>query len=84
MDAGTAREEARFFAAFPGQALTYQVGKTQIMRLLADCARSAGDGFDLQGFHDRLWHEGNVPISLQRWELLDDDSDLRRIATLRS
>jgi hypothetical protein len=33
-------------------------------------------------FHDRLWLEGNVPFSLQRWELLDDDSDLRRIAEL--
>jgi hypothetical protein len=83
MDAETAREEAAFFAAFPGQALTYQVGKTQILRLLADCARAAGDDFDLQAFHDRLWREGNVPLSLQRWELLADDGDLRRIAALR-
>jgi Bacterial protein of unknown function (DUF885) len=82
MDEGTAREEAAFFAAFPGQALTYQVGKSQILRLLSDCVRAEGHEFDLQRFHDRLWLEGNVPISLQRWELLDDDSDLRRIAEL--
>jgi hypothetical protein len=82
MDEETAREEAAFFASAAGQGFTYQVGKSQILRLLADSVRSGGDQFDLQGFHDRLWREGNVPIALQRWELLDDDSDLRRIAEL--
>lgn len=82
MDDQTASEEAAFFAAAPGLALAYQVGKLQILRFLADCVRADGDGFDLQRFHDRLWREGNVPISLQRWELLDDDGDLRRVAEL--
>jgi len=80
MDAGTAREEAAFFAATPGQAMTYQIGKTQILGLLADASRR--DGFTLRGFHDRLWREGNVPIALQRWELLDDRRDLDRIDAL--
>jgi uncharacterized protein (DUF885 family) len=80
MDRDTAREEAAFFAATPGQALTYQVGKSQILALLADASRR--DGFTLRGFHDRLWREGNVPIALQRWELLDDRSDLDRVEEL--
>lgn len=80
MDRETALEEAAFFAATPGQAMTYQVGKTQIIGLLADAARR--DGFSLRDFHDRLWREGNVPISLQRWELLDDPRDLDRIEAL--
>jgi len=62
------REEAAFFAATPGQALTYQVGKTQIVALLSDASRR--DGFSLRDFHDRLWLEGNVPIALQQWEAL--------------
>ena len=82
MDEETAREEAAFFAAAPGHAFTYQVGKSQILRLLADCASAEGTEFDLQRFHDRLWVEGNLPLSLQRWELLDDDGDLRRIGEL--
>jgi hypothetical protein len=82
MDEATAREEAAFFAAAAGQGFTYQVGKSQILRLLADCVRERGTEFDLQGFHDRLWLEGNVPLSLQRWELLDDDGDVRRLAEL--
>ena len=36
-------------------------------------------GFSLRAFHDRLWLEGNVPIALQRWELLGDRADLDRI-----
>ncbi len=82
MDEETAREEAAFFAAAPGHAFTYQVGKSQILRLLADCATAEGTEFDLQRFHDRLWLEGNLPLSLQRWELLDDDGDLRRVGEL--
>jgi hypothetical protein len=80
MDRDTALEEAAFFAATPGQAMTYQVGKTQILALLADASRA--DGFSLRAFHDRLWLEGNVPIALQRWELLGDRSDLDRIDRL--
>jgi uncharacterized protein (DUF885 family) len=80
MDRQTALEEAAFFAATPGQALTYQVGKTQVLGLLADASRT--DGFSLRAFHDRLWREGNVPFALQRWELLDDRGDLDRIEEL--
>ena len=80
MDRETALEEAAFFAATPGQAMTYQVGKTQVLALLADASRT--EGFSLRAFHDRLWLEGNVPFALQRWELLDDRSDLDRIDRL--
>ncbi|MFD7168157.1 DUF885 family protein [Streptomyces violascens] len=70
MDRATAWQEATFFAGNPGQGLSYQTGKLQILDLLATCARDRGDAFDLKAFHDRLWCEGNVPLALQRWELL--------------
>lgn len=70
MDRETAWEEAAFFAGNPGQGLSYQIGKLQVLDLLATCQRRHGDAFDLRAFHDRLWLEGNVPIALQRWELL--------------
>ncbi len=69
MDLGTAYEEASFFASSPGQAITYQVGKIQILGLLSDARRLQGADFNLRGFHDALWLNGNVPIALQRWEL---------------
>lgn len=76
MDLETASEEAIFFAGFPGQGLTYQIGKTQIQTLIADLVMAKGNEFNLQEFHDYLWENGNVPISLLRFELLDDFSDL--------
>jgi hypothetical protein len=70
MDRATAQEEAAFFAETPGQALTYQIGKTQLIGLIADAARVRGAGLDLQWLHDQVWVNGNVPIALLRWELL--------------
>jgi uncharacterized protein (DUF885 family) len=70
MDRASAWQEATFFAGNPGQGLSYQIGKLQILDLLATCAHRQGDAFDLKVFHDRLWREGNVPLALQRWELL--------------
>jgi hypothetical protein len=70
LDRETAWEEAVFFAGNPGQGLSYQIGKLQIHDLLATSSRSLGDAFELRAFHDRLWLEGNVPLALQRWELL--------------
>jgi Bacterial protein of unknown function (DUF885) len=78
MDAATAREEASFFASDPGQAITYQVGKLQILRFLADARQALGERFSLRTFHDALWDNGNVPVALQRWEVLGtrDEIDL--------
>jgi hypothetical protein len=75
MDRATAEHEAAFFASAPGQAISYQIGKLQIMKCLADARRIQGDAFDLRAFHDFVWKNGNVPIALQRWELtgLDDE-----------
>ena len=75
MDAETAREEATAFATGPGGAISYQIGKLQIVKFLAD-ARLKDGGFNLRTFHDFVWKNGNVPISLQRWEYLGDASEV--------
>jgi len=76
MDYQTARAEAVFFASMPGQAITYQIGKLQIHRFLADARQKAGAGFNLRAFHDYLWKNGNLPISLLRWEYLGLDDEI--------
>lgn len=76
MDRGTASEEAALFASSPGQAISYQIGKIQITQLLADARRKEGDNFSLLRFNDFVWSNGNVPIALQRWEMLGDAHDL--------
>jgi hypothetical protein len=70
MDLADAEQEAAFFASTPGQAMTYQIGKLQIMSFLSDARSALGARFDLRGFHDRLAYNGNVPVALQRWEML--------------
>src|SRR5437773_1314849 len=75
MDAPTARQEAIAFSTGPGQALTYQIGKLQIMQLLAEARLKEGEKFNLRAFHDFVWKNGNVPIALQRWEYLGGASD---------
>lgn len=70
MDRATAEEEAVFFAAAPGQAIGYQIGKMQTLAFLAEARIREGAAFDLKRFHDFLWLNGNVPIALQRDEYL--------------
>jgi len=70
MDQTTARQEAAFFASTPGQAISYQIGKSQIIKFLSDARSEQGRVFDLRSFHDFVWENGNVPIALQRWEWL--------------
>jgi len=76
MDKATALDEAAFFSSTPGQAISYQIGKLQITQLLADARRKQGADFSMLKFNNFVWNNGNVPISLQRWELLQDATDV--------
>jgi hypothetical protein len=82
MDLETAVREAVFFAFNPGQAITYQVGKLQILQFLADAKLDQGDEFSLRHFHDYLMQNGNVPIALQRWEYLGRIDEILRLDVL--
>ena len=79
MDRKTAGGEVALFATTPGQAISYQIGKSQILHFLAEAKLLQGDKFSLRALHDFLWSNGNVPIALQRWEYLGEDEDLRAI-----
>jgi uncharacterized protein (DUF885 family) len=70
MDPGTARQEAITFSTGPGQAITYQIGKLQITKFLAEARMQQAEKFNLRAFHDFVWKNGNVPVALQRWEYL--------------
>jgi hypothetical protein len=79
MDPETAKQEAAFFAAGPGQAITYQIGKIQILKLIADAKIQLKDKFDLRLLHNFLWKNGNVPISLLRWEYLGRRDEVEKL-----
>jgi len=79
MDAETAAREAAFFASTPGQAISYQIGKMQIIRLIADAKIRLKEKFSLRTLHNFVWSNGNVPIALQRWEYLGLRDELHHI-----
>jgi len=79
MDRETALQEASFFATAPGQAITYETGKLQILAFLTDARQQLRERFSLRQFHDFVWKNGNVPIALQRWEMLGLDDEIRRL-----
>ncbi len=76
MDEQTARQEAIAFSTGPGQAITYQIGKLQILKYLADARIQQGEKFNLRAFHDFVWQNGNVPIALQAWEYLERQKEI--------
>jgi uncharacterized protein (DUF885 family) len=83
MDSATARGEAAFFASTPGQAISYQIGKLEIDRFLADAERKQGSDFNLRSFQDYLWQNGNLPVILQRWEYLGMNSEMDELSRPR-
>jgi hypothetical protein len=76
MDKKTAESEAADFSTAPGLAIAYEIGKLQIEGMLAKRRLQQGEKFNLRDFHDYVWSNGNVPLSLQRWELLGLDDEL--------
>jgi uncharacterized protein (DUF885 family) len=82
MDAADAREEVVEMGELPGQKISYQTGKLQIMQLLQDAQLKQGAKFSVESFHNYVWLNGNVPIALLRWEYLGLDDDLNKLAGL--
>lgn len=76
MDLETARDECAMYLATPGLAMSYHVGKQQLLRLVTDAVVARGADFSLREFHDHVWSNGNLPFSLHRWEILGDSADV--------
>lgn len=63
----------------PGYGIGYYMGKLELEKLLADVAMREGDGFDIKSFHDRFRAAGSIPISLIRWDMTGDDSEIKAL-----
>lgn len=61
--AADVEREVDRYISWPGQALGYQVGCTEILRLRERAQRSMGKQFSLAGFHDVVLQHGSVPLS---------------------
>jgi uncharacterized protein (DUF885 family) len=52
------------YIAYPGQALSYMVGRLEIQRIRAVAEAALGDRFDIRGFHDVVIGNGPLPLSV--------------------
>ncbi len=52
------------YIAYPGQALSYMVGRLEIQRIRAEAERALGDRFDIRAFHDVVLGNGSLPLSV--------------------
>jgi len=50
------------YITWPGQALSYALGKLDIERLRAKAEKTLGPRFDIRAFHDAVLAEGSVPL----------------------
>lgn len=52
------------YAAVPGQALSYMVGRLEIQRIRATAEAALGERFDIREFHDIVLGGGPLPLSI--------------------
>ncbi len=66
-----ASERAIFrYSKWPAQAITYRIGKDQILSLRNEAAKQAGSHFSLTAFHLLVMKQGRIAASFYRDELL--------------
>lgn len=83
MSAEDARTEVVEMGETPGQKISYEIGKLQIIQMMEDARQMQGEQFSLRRFHDLVWLNGNVPIALQRWEYLGLNDEAQKLSELK-
>ncbi|MQA61999.1 MAG: DUF885 family protein [Actinophytocola sp.] len=52
------------YIAYPGQALSYMVGRLELLRLRSAAERELGAAFDIREFHDLVLGSGSLPLAV--------------------
>jgi uncharacterized protein (DUF885 family) len=58
------RNEVDRYIAYPGQALSYMVGRLEIQRMRRAAEQTLGDRFDIRAFHDQILGNGALPMAV--------------------
>jgi uncharacterized protein (DUF885 family) len=80
LNGNTVSGEQHLYLQQPSYGTSYIVGKVQIEQLIGERARQLGDRFTIKGFMDDLNAAGMIPVTLIRWELTGDASEIRRLS----
>lgn len=68
----SARRAIYRYSKWPTQAITYHLGKRDILDLRQALAARQGDRFSLRAFHERLLSVGTIPLGYLRERLLQE------------
>ena len=71
--------EQHLYLRQPGYGTCYVTGKYFIERIIMDMARQQGSDFKLYNFFDKFYGAGIMPISLVRWQMTGDDTELKKL-----
>ena len=69
-----ARRAIYRYSKWPTQAITYHLGKRDILELRDELRRRLGDRFSLRDFHERFLSAGTIPAGYLRDRLLQEIS----------
>ncbi len=64
-----AQGEIDRYISWPGQAPSYMIGRTEILRLREQARAASGSRFDIRAFHDRVLEDGPVPLNFLRLKI---------------
>ncbi|HET7690164.1 MAG TPA: DUF885 domain-containing protein [Nocardioidaceae bacterium] len=64
-----AEAEIDRYAVTPGQALSYMIGRLEILRMRADAMARQGERFEIKAFHDAVLDSGAMPLYLLEKQL---------------
>jgi uncharacterized protein (DUF885 family) len=70
--------EVERYCVWPGQATSYMVGKTDIVRLREAAKADLGAKFDLKAFHDKVLLEGPMPLDVLDRVVADWQSGVKK------
>ena len=71
--------EQHLYLRQPGYGTSYITGKYLIEDMMMEVAKKQNKNFKLNMFFDALSSIGNIPVSLGRWEMTEDSSQIDNI-----
>ena len=71
--------EQHLYLRQPGYGTSYITGKYLIESMMMEAAKQNIETFSVKGFMDSLNSMGNIPVSLGKWEMTGDSSQIQQI-----